>query len=140
MFFKFRKVMKTHTIRQIYSATVILVIVLSVYCEAAVARSLCEGRCESSTPNLQTLKNVWHTMSKRIGKQDMSFETFVKSLVAASEKYPWLKPVRGDLLGMIAKYQDCVKACEHQHSKRTFERASDAYVRPAICITKDFCL
>ncbi|XP_060068018.1 uncharacterized protein LOC132548214 [Ylistrum balloti] len=132
--------MKIHTIRQTYSVTVIFFIVASVYTEATFTRSLCEGRCESSTPHLQTLKDMWHKMSKRIGKQDMSFEAFVTSLVAASERYTWLKPVRGDLLGMIAKYQDCVKACEHQHSKRTSERASDSYVRPALCLTKDFCL
>ncbi|XP_033733214.1 uncharacterized protein LOC117322418 [Pecten maximus] len=132
--------MKIQTIRQINSITVILLIAISVYSEAAFTRSLCENRCESSTPHLQTLRDVWHKMSKRIGKQDMSFEAFVTSLVAASERYPWLQPVRGDLLGMIAKYQDCVKACEHQHSKRTSERASDSYVRPAICLTKDFCL
>ncbi|XP_021369643.1 uncharacterized protein LOC110460809 [Mizuhopecten yessoensis] len=131
--------MKSYTIRQVYISITVLIIFTSVHTEAGV-RSLCEGRCESSTPHLQTLKDVWHKTSKRIGKQDMSFESFVTSLVAASERYLWLKPLRGDLLGMIAKYQDCVKACEHQHSKRTSERASDAYVRPAICLTKDFCL
>lgn len=63
----------------------------------------------------------------------MTFESFVKSLIAASERYNRLIPLRDNLMSMIGEYQDCVKACEHQHSKRTFERVSDSFTRPEIC-------
>jgi hypothetical protein len=63
----------------------------------------------------------------------MTFESFVQSLIAASERYNRLIPLRDNLMSMIGQYQDCVKACEHQHSKRTFERVSDSFTRPEIC-------
>ena len=79
---------------------------------------------------------------------DMSFAAFVQSLIAASERYQRLQPIENILVGMIERYQDCVKACEHQHSKRANdrpsycehqlrkranERTSDSFIRPNIC-------
>ena len=63
----------------------------------------------------------------------MTFESFVQSLIAASVRYNRLIPLRDNLMSMIGEYQDCVKACEHQHSKRTYERVSDSFTRPEIC-------
>lgn len=64
---------------------------------------------------------------------DMSFAAFVQSLIAASERYSRLEPVGNYLITMIDRYQDCVKACEHQHSKRAEERTADSYIRKQIC-------
>lgn len=63
----------------------------------------------------------------------MTFEAFVQSLIAASTRYDRLVPLRDNLMSMIGEYQDCVKACEHQHSKRTYERVSDSFYRSEIC-------
>lgn len=65
---------------------------------------------------------------------DMSFAAFVQSLIAASERYSRLEPVGNYLITMIDRYQDCVKACEHQHSKRAEERTADSYIRKQICM------
>ncbi|XP_071156730.1 uncharacterized protein [Mytilus edulis] len=125
--------------KTLYTILIIFVI-LSTGHSRGVQSTLCEHRCETATPYLITLKLLWHRMSKRIGRQNMTFESFVKSLIAASERYNRLIPLRDNLMSMIGEYQDCVKACEHQHSKRTFERVSDSFTRPEICITPDICL
>ena len=64
---------------------------------------------------------------------DMSFAAFVQSLIAASERYSRLESVGNYLITMIDRYQDCVKACEHQHSKRAEERTTDSFIRKQIC-------
>jgi hypothetical protein len=63
----------------------------------------------------------------------MSFAAFIQSLIAASERYSRLEPVGNYLITMIDRYQDCVKACEHQHSKRADERTSDSFIRKQFC-------
>ncbi|KAJ8306807.1 hypothetical protein KUTeg_014891, partial [Tegillarca granosa] len=115
--------------------TVVILLVLSstvISVSISPSATLCEARCETATPYLVTLKTLWHRMSKRIGKENMSFESFVQSLIAASERYSRLMPLRNNLIAMIGSYQDCVKACEHQHSKRTGERLADTMIRPQI--------
>ena len=49
----------------------------------------------------------------------MSFTYFVKSLIVASKKFSELNRLKRDLISMVVEYKDCVKACEHQHSKRS---------------------
>ncbi|KAL3835971.1 hypothetical protein ACJMK2_021430, partial [Sinanodonta woodiana] len=48
----------------------------------------------------------------------VSFRSFIKYLYIASQKYHRLNPLRDGIIAMVAEYRNCVKACEHQHSKR----------------------
>jgi hypothetical protein len=41
-------------------------------------------------------------------KIELTFESFVQSLIAASERYNRLIPLRDNLMSMIGQYQDCV--------------------------------
>ena len=50
---------------------------------------------------------------------DISFTQFIQSLIYAAERYGKLSPLKRQLLEMVIEYKDCVKACEHQHSKRS---------------------
>ncbi|XP_022309278.1 uncharacterized protein LOC111115002 isoform X1 [Crassostrea virginica] len=133
------KVMCQKSLGLVYAFSIFSLVVTSVFPQPATT-ILCERRCESSTPNLGRLKLLWHRMSKRIGKDDMSFAAFVQSLIAASERYSRLESVGNYLITMIDRYQDCVKACEHQHSKRAEERTTDSFIRKQICISKGLCL
>lgn len=49
----------------------------------------------------------------------MSFTYFIKSLIDAAGRKGNGFPLRKDLINMVLDYKDCVKACEHQHSKRS---------------------
>lgn len=49
----------------------------------------------------------------------MSFTYFIKSLIDAAGRQGNGFPLRKDLINMVLDYKDCVKACEHQHSKRS---------------------
>ncbi|KAK3105845.1 hypothetical protein FSP39_007004 [Pinctada imbricata] len=124
--------MSQRIVRIFYALSIFSILFTSVLPTPATT-ILCEARCETSTPLLIQLKSLWHRMSKRIGKDDMSFAAFVQSLIAASERYQRLQPVGNILVGMVERYQDCVKACEHQHSKRAYERESDSFTRPKFC-------
>ncbi|KAH3823963.1 uncharacterized protein LOC127880751 [Dreissena polymorpha] len=93
-------------------------LVMIVLNPAYVSPTLCEARCENTVPYLRRLKTLWHSLSKRETGDDISFTQFIQSLIYAARRYGKLSPFRQDLLQMIMEYKDCVKACEHQHSKR----------------------
>ncbi|XP_052803064.1 uncharacterized protein LOC128233430 isoform X2 [Mya arenaria] len=95
------------------------VLVMIVLNPAPVSPTLCESRCENAVPYLRRLKTLWHHLSKREGSDDISFTEFIQSLMYAARRYGKLSPLKQDLLQMVIEYKDCVKACEHQHSKRS---------------------
>ncbi|XP_045209863.1 uncharacterized protein LOC123561503 [Mercenaria mercenaria] len=80
---------------------------------------LCQSRCEEAVPNLRRLKQLWHTLSKREGTDDISFTHFIRSLIYAAGRRGSRFPLKKDLINMVLEYKDCMKACEHQHSKRS---------------------
>lgn len=86
---------------------------------ATVSTTLCESRCENAVPYLRRLKQLWHHLSKRQGNDEMTFTHFIQSLIRAADGQVSLLSLKKDLVDMVLEYRDCVKACEHQHSKRS---------------------
>lgn len=105
--------------------------------------TLCETRCENAVPNLKRLKTLWHNVSKRVGGEDMPFPVFIQTLLIATRRNRRLRPLREELIEMLIEYKDCVKACEHQHSKRSGQYSSYTYPvqpREIICLSPSFCV
>ncbi|XP_055860626.1 uncharacterized protein LOC106066607 [Biomphalaria glabrata] len=99
------------------SATLMIVALLAFGLRPSF--SSCESRCEQSIPSLSKLRALWTRSFKRVGENRISFEQFLLSLVQASDYDDWnIRRLRGSILKIIGRYQDCVMACEHQFSKR----------------------
>ena len=67
---------------------------------------------------------------------DMPFPIFIQSLLIATRRFGKLRSLRYELIQMLSEYKDCVKACEHQHSKRNGYISSHVYAmypREIIC-------
>lgn len=104
--------------------------------------TLCETRCENAVPDLKRLKTLWHNVSKRVGGDD-PFPVFIQTILIATRRDRRLKKLRAELIAMLIEYRDCVKACEHQHSKRSGHYSSYSYPvqpREIICFSPTFCV
>ena len=60
---------------------------------------------------------------------DMPFPIFIRSILIYTRRHGSLRDLRYELIDMLREYKDCVKACEHQHSKRSGQ-FSKSYVYP----------
>ncbi|KAL4229014.1 hypothetical protein ACF0H5_012052 [Mactra antiquata] len=113
--------------------------VLIVLNPATVSTRLCESRCEEAVSDLRRLRLIWHHLSKREGNEEISFTEFVKKLVYATGKRKHLKSLMHEVVGAVLQYQDCMKACEHQHSKRS-GRNTLTNRQNIFCYTPTFCV
>ena len=55
------------------------------------------------------------------------FPVFIQTILIATRRDRRLRKLRGELIEMLIEYKDCVKACEHQHSKRSGQYSSYSY-------------
>ncbi|XP_069122396.1 uncharacterized protein [Argopecten irradians] len=120
------RVMPKQLVRHIYFSIAVLVIIT---CASSVTASstLCERRCEASIPQLQNFRTLWYRLSiqlRTLGKPRVSFESFLKSLVFASERRNKLRSFRSAVMKMVSMYQGCTKACGHRYRKRSTQSSN----------------
>lgn len=93
--------------------------VMIVLNPATVYSTLCESRCENAVPYLRLLKDYWINIAKREASYDRTFTHFIQSLIHVAGKTGSGVLLKNELINMVLDYRDCLKACEHQHSKRS---------------------